>query len=643
MRPLRSRLLEIGVIALLALAVAAILLLAHHLTTPPAHLRIAEPLPFTDTASAAHVEVVWYRIPLRLDETPIAARVLYLPSPMADLRVRLNGASLTPDLPFGAAGSISQYYPRYLTLPPTHLRAGDNELLLGVHKNRPQLPMPVAYLGTDAELRPAYQSRYLLKISFTWAIIFAMVTIAVIMGTVWLHRRHESYYAWVAVAQLMGTFRLAYFSVETIPLPLRLWDWLSAMNLCFWTVATAVFVLRYLDQRRVRLERGVVIATVVIGAGLLLLNDRLYYTYGVGLLYSLLFALWCYSITRLLAVVFRGDTDARCMLFAGLLLMLLAVHDLLLVIGLWQTEQGIYLPYGVGVGLIALSWVLLRGFLRSLETSERLTITLEQRVEDKHRELQENYRRLRQLEHERLLVAERERIMRDVHDGVGGQLLALLASVQYGELDRQRLTEELSGTVEDLQLTIHSLSQYGDALEPALALLRQRLARACQLQGVELRWRIDPLAQLPALGPERTLHIARIVQEAVTNALKHAQPRSITIRAGMLDDGSGDACVAVRDDGCGLAASSETSGNRIGLSNMRRRAELAGIELNIDSGDSGTEVSLRIPVPALDCGLKARQRTEVSPSLLSDADSTRLCDHLVIAPAQLVAPPESDA
>src|SRR5690606_26956781 len=113
-----------------------------------------------------------------------------------------------------------------------------------------------------------------------------------------------------------------------------------------------------------------------------------------------------------------------------------------------------------------------------------------------------------------------------------------------------------------------------------------RLAHA----GVRLDWKVDPEAQSPSLSAEQVLHTLRIVQEAVTNALKHASPSvlRVTFRA---DPDKRTWALCVEDGGVGFGA---RSGNfrGDGLKNMRTRAAQAGLELSIDSVDTGTTVRI---------------------------------------------------
>ena len=95
-----------------------------------------------------------------------------------------------------------------------------------------------------------------------------------------------------------------------------------------------------------------------------------------------------------------------------------------------------------------------------------------------------------------------------------------------------------------------------------------------------------------ATRPELESTVYRLVQEALTNAVRHADATSIRI-----DVTEHDGCVdvAVSDDGRGFDAANANSGG-FGLTGMRERVELAGGELDIDSSPSGTTVKARLPV-----------------------------------------------
>jgi len=100
----------------------------------------------------------------------------------------------------------------------------------------------------------------------------------------------------------------------------------------------------------------------------------------------------------------------------------------------------------------------------------------------------------------------------------------------------------------------------------------------------------------PELRPWHVIQIVRILDEAVTNAVKHAGARHITVGIETMRDADGErGCITVTDDGKGFAVDGETRRASRGLANMKSRAARCGAELALSSGGSGTIVRLQLP------------------------------------------------
>lgn len=107
---------------------------------------------------------------------------------------------------------------------------------------------------------------------------------------------------------------------------------------------------------------------------------------------------------------------------------------------------------------------------------------------------------------------------------------------------------------------------------------------------------LDFFAEVDAgldLGPRPTLQVLRILQEAVTNAMRHSGARRITVKS--LAPAGGPIRIAIGDDGTGLP---EGYRRGRGLTSMETRARNLGGALTIDSGPDGTRLSLEVPVSA---------------------------------------------
>ena len=106
--------------------------------------------------------------------------------------------------------------------------------------------------------------------------------------------------------------------------------------------------------------------------------------------------------------------------------------------------------------------------------------------------------------------------------------------------------------------------------------------------------------QLPRLTVETEVAAFRIVQEAVTNALRHAQARQVTVQVRLEDAGLR---IAVRDDGCGFVADETldraAADGHLGLVGIRERTRALGGAFHLSSAPgAGTEVRVELPAGA---------------------------------------------
>ncbi len=196
----------------------------------------------------------------------------------------------------------------------------------------------------------------------------------------------------------------------------------------------------------------------------------------------------------------------------------------------------------------------------------------------------------------RMLLEERSRITRDMHDGIGGRLLSLLVRVRTGRLDIKEVEREVQESLNDLRLIVDSLDNAGDSLDAALSSFRGRAEHQLTAASIRLDWMEEEHAlQGVNLDPHATLNIFRILQEALANIVCHAGAKAVTIS--IARDGVGkELRIVVSDDGRGLFEPRARNGGK-GLKHMAARAEALGARLTIE-GERGCRVSLEIPLNA---------------------------------------------
>jgi signal transduction histidine kinase len=205
---------------------------------------------------------------------------------------------------------------------------------------------------------------------------------------------------------------------------------------------------------------------------------------------------------------------------------------------------------------------------------------------------------------ERLVTAreeERRRLRRDLHDGLGAQLagLTVQTGVLRGLISRDpaaadalaaELRTELRAAIADIRRLVHGLRP--PALdELGLVGAVQRLAERVGADGGGLRITVDVPSPLPALPAAGEVAAYRIVQEALTNVVRHASAPACTVRLAV-DDGA--LTVEVTDDGVGLPGSVV---HGVGLSSMQERAAEMGGDCRTEAMPAGgTRVRAVLPL-----------------------------------------------
>jgi signal transduction histidine kinase len=198
--------------------------------------------------------------------------------------------------------------------------------------------------------------------------------------------------------------------------------------------------------------------------------------------------------------------------------------------------------------------------------------------------------------------AERGRWARELHDetlqGLGGLRLLLSSALRRGDPERSR--EAMGEAVEHIEHEIENLRTIITELRPAAldelglgTAIEALLDRHREQSGLQIEAELSLAG--PADGEERVdaeleSAVYRLVQEALTNIVKHARADNVRVAVGTAD---GAMHIEVQDDGGGFDPEATTDG--FGLAGMRERVSLAGGTLSIDCGEHGTVVRACLP------------------------------------------------
>ena len=258
-----------------------------------------------------------------------------------------------------------------------------------------------------------------------------------------------------------------------------------------------------------------------------------------------------------------------------------------------------YLLLLVTVGCIAV-YLLVLPTVRKLFKSEKSSFTA-------IAQLKQSQSHLRKLigYQERIREEERRRIAGDIHDQLGGDLtgisshlsVAISNNSKLGLIPNKNLESALnivSSAMDTVRMTINELrlpmlDNFG-----IWAALRWYSSEIEDRSELSCKFIIDELSELTEIDPDLTTAIFRIVQEATTNVIRHANASMVTIQVRVRD---GELVVEVLDDGIGMVTDQSSKFNSMGLAGMRERARYLGGRLEIISKPGeGTMVALLIPL-----------------------------------------------
>ncbi len=246
-----------------------------------------------------------------------------------------------------------------------------------------------------------------------------------------------------------------------------------------------------------------------------------------------------------------------------------------------------------------------RSFNSMASELQGLTTNLEQKIAEKTSQLESEFVTRETQSKEIVKLEERARIMRDFHDGVGGHLVGLLGAAKRDALDASQIEAMVNDALIDFRIAIDSLSPEETDLTTALAGLRFRLLPRLQAAGLESAWSLEGLPGHLDFSREVIFHVQRIVAEAITNVIKHAQASRVDIAA-RIDAELNALVLEVKDDGVGFVPRARAGGGGSaagrGVVNILQRATLIGGDAKwatqSSAGAHGTVLRVWVPLPS---------------------------------------------
>jgi PAS domain S-box-containing protein len=200
-----------------------------------------------------------------------------------------------------------------------------------------------------------------------------------------------------------------------------------------------------------------------------------------------------------------------------------------------------------------------------------------------------------------IAMAERQRLVRDLHDSITQKLYGLVTmtgavqlGVEQGATDKisdmvGRIGDNARQALREMRLFLHELEPVDLEHEGLVSVLHQRLASVEGRSDIKARLVAD---EKISLSVEKEVALYFIAQEALNNILRHARAKAVLVR---LKKKKQTVVCEITDDGCGFDTA-EVGVGGLGLKNMRERTAQIGATLKIDSQvGKGTTISISVP------------------------------------------------
>jgi signal transduction histidine kinase len=512
--------------------------------------------------------------------------------------VRINGALIGEVETSTAETTVRHARPYMMQIPPKVLRSGINKLQLDWSSRESLTLVSRVLVGPAAVIAPHYESRFfwqndMAKFSFVYALV-----VAVILLGIYTLRRHQLSYLLLGLSAIGCAVVFFVYFLPAMPASLYpYWRFVHICGIALFSQCAWLFLIQETQPHNRWFPRFCQFWGALGPFGYLInfwINDNSFFRAFEGFWGMAAGLIGLYPVALLAISVFKKQSWRKLVfLLATILAIIVGVLDMYLQSSGTSKfgNYGYSLQVVSSVWLTALTSVLISDFISSLTQQDAQRRVMEQRLEQQQSELGKMYESTQQIERDKAALEERQRIMQDIHDGLGSQLITSLALSERGGLSRVQTSLLLRECIDDLRLAIDTMSGNDDQFSVAAGNLRFRMEPRLRAAGVTLKWDSSNFADDCVVPAGQTLPLLRIMQEVITNALKHANAQHIFVA---LRSSVCELVLEMKDDGVGFDYDQVRKGK--GLSGIEKRARALGATLSMTSEPGATAISLYLPL-----------------------------------------------
>lgn len=523
----------------------------------------------------------WYALSFQQEEKQDSLWGIFVPRANMNIAVFINNIEVGSSGTFNEPIARNWARPIYYTIPAGTISPGENIIHLhlkayaydggGVSK---------IFIGPHQQLLPLYEGRYFLQVDISMIVFFLNIFAGLIMLTLWALQRQEPTYGWFALSCFSSSFFISNHFIRDIPFDRDLWQWATHISIGWFAFSLLAFARRFVERDQQPWERYLLSYMLLSSITLVAFNHTSsFLLWHIGSL-----SMASYASALLFNQWATTKEAAHLVIFCSFLVTLfLGFHDWATRFSDLQFSYPVLMHLGPPVMLMAITWILITRFVQSANQNVKFNATLIQRVQETKEALHTEHQKVQTLLQQETEAKERNRIMKDLHDGLGGYLMSAHSIARMNEYD-EGLQHALNDAIFWLRSSIDTLDSSNEDISALLGTLRFRLEPQLKSSGIQLKWHMDDLSHC-TLPSEYKLHLMRIIQESITNVIKHAQASTISISTTLTSNSS--IGLEIKDNGQGFSNTEEGHG----MGNMRSRIESMGGSFELLTGKQGSALT----------------------------------------------------
>lgn len=548
------------------------------------------------------------------------AKSLLVSQAINGMDVYLNGVWIAGLPKSDVRGSYHWNRPLLLPLARRLLRAdGPNVLTFELATWDSRVVIPPLYVGDTHSLSIIYEVTTFIGWSLAQASnVFCLLAGMFMLGAWLASRRDGAVFAHAGATTVIWSLLFSLVLLPYVPAHLmEVWQWARYAGVGAVVALLTMFVHTFVEQPLKPMQRRLLLLAAAsaslifpfVGEPARSWLDR----YWLPLL--LLFHL--HACSRLVVYAVRTRSrPAMSLLFQSVLAQVFALHDHNVTTQIvrftplgsgWSLSEllvaPIYLSHlSVPLLLFVVAQILLTKFQANVRRIRDNNRILSETLEQRERELLVSHQRQRDMENEAAAQSERDRIYRDLHDGIGSKLVTTLFSVRDRAINHEQLEVRLMDALRDIREIISVTDpQEQRSIQDVVFTFCAQLDEALGRADFHVEYDIPDDLELVLLG-DRTKQLMRIIEESVANSLKYAGGSCLRVSMRLNDlaltlSVSDDGKTPVEGSGVPtMAATPSPLSGGSGLAGMRRRAQMLGAAYSFERSAAGACTRLTLPL-----------------------------------------------